>query len=264
MSKPPGKCVFCDREGNLTHGHIWPEWIGEVMPFEDTHHVQLVGHIETFRPRMRVPGFRRRVRQGHGTARKPRNTCRDCNSGWMSKIESASKLATTRLMRGEPLILDRVHQMLVATLLCLIAVRNEFSALAARGVSEGERTWLRTKLTPPWNWQIWIARYRSLRPNEHWCLHLPMHIASTPTAETGPDKCNTQTTTLAIGQLSAHLFSSTELIDFPGYQGIHLCKIWPPGDWFIEWRCVPAYDEPTLKVLAEALSRDIPAGNASA
>jgi hypothetical protein len=177
----------------------------------------------------------------------------------MSRIESAAKSATTKLMLGEPIVLDRVQQMLVATLLCLIAVRNEFSSPVGMGVSEEERMWLRTTLTPPWNWQIWIARYRGLRPNEHWCMHLPTHIASTPTTETGPDKCNTQTTTLAVGQLSAHLFSSTEILDFPGYQGMHLCKIWPPSDWLIEWPCAPAYNEPELTALAEAISRDIPA-----
>jgi len=99
MSKPAGKCVFCGQQGNLTHGHIWPEWISEVMPFEDTHHVQLVGHLQTFRPRMRVPGFQRIVRQCHGTRRKPRNTC--LHGGWMSQIESAAKPAMTRLMFGD-------------------------------------------------------------------------------------------------------------------------------------------------------------------
>jgi hypothetical protein len=248
--------VFCHQRRALTKGHVWPAWIGEVMPFDQTHHVQTIGHIETFKPQMRVPAFERHVRQGHGTTRKPRNTCKVCNGGWMSKIESAAKPSTTRLMHGNTLILDRIQQMLVATLLCLIAVRNEFSALGARGVSEQERMWLRTRLTPPWNWQIWVARYAGSRPNEHWCYHYPLHIASTPTAETGPDKCNTQTTTLAVGELCAHLFSSTEILDFPGYQGIHLCKIWPPGDLLIDWRLVPAYEEPVLMSLAESLSRD--------
>jgi hypothetical protein len=180
----------------------------------------------------------------------------------MSKIESAAKPATTRLIYGEPFVLDRVQQMLVATLLCLIAVRNEFSALGARGVTDDERTWLRTTLTPPWNWQIWIARYRGSRPNEHWCYHFPMHIASSPTTETGPDKCNTQTTTMAVGQFGAHLFSSTEFLDFPGYAGIDLCKIWPPSNWIIDWHRVPSYNEIVLRTLAESLGRDLPPGDA--
>lgn len=261
MSKPAGRCVFCNRQGNLTHGHVWPQWVSDVMPFNDTHHVQIVGQVDTFKPRMKTPPIERRVRQGHGTSRKPRNTCNVCNGGWMSKIESAAKPAMSRLMYGEPILLDRIQQLLVATLLCLIAVRNEFSPLAAQAVTADERTWLRTKLTPPWSWQIWLTRYRGARPNENWIRHYPLHIASTPTAETGPDKCNTQTTTLAIGRLGAHMFSSTEFLDFAGYDGIRLCKIWPPGNWLVDWSHVAAYCEPELKALAESLSRDIPAGD---
>jgi hypothetical protein len=250
MSKPAGKCVFCNQMGNLTHGHVWRQWIGEVMPFDDTHHVQIIGQIETFKPRMKMPTLQRIVRQGHGTSRKPRNTCKACNGGWMSKIESAAKPAMSRLMHGEAMILDRIQQLFVASLLCLVTVRNEFSALAAQGVSANERTWLRTTLMPPWNWQIWLTRYRGSRPNEHWIRHNPLHIASTPTTETGPDKCNTQTTTLAIGELGAHLFSSNDFLDFAGYDGIRLCKIWPPGNWPIDWRYVPIYSEPELIALA--------------
>jgi hypothetical protein len=177
----------------------------------------------------------------------------------MSKIESAAKPTMSKLMLGEPILLDRMQQFLLAALLCLIAVRNEFSRLAVRGVSADERDWLRLNLAPPWGWQIWIMRYQGARSNEHWIRHFPMHLASSPTDETGPDKCNTQTTTLAIGQLGAHLFSSTAL-DFPGYVGMDLCQIWPPQDWYVDWTSVPTYNEADLKALAEALSRDIPPG----
>jgi hypothetical protein len=102
------------------------------------------------------------------------------------------------------------------------------------------------------------------RQNEHWCYHYPMQIGPTPekgsfpTSGIGAHKCNTQTTTLIIGQLSAHLFSSTAIPEFPGYQGIRLCKIWPPSNWLVDWTTVPAYGERILFSLASALSRDIP------
>lgn len=187
----------------------------------------------------------------------------------MSRIESAAKSAMTQLMYGQPIMLDRVQQFFIASLLCLIASRNEFSRLGATAISNEERTWLRTHCMPPWNWQIWIARYRGERQNEHWCYHYPMQIGPTPeegscpTSEIGDHKCNTQTTTLVIGQLTAHLFSSTAMPEFPGYQGIRLCKIWPPNNWFIDWSTVPAYGERNLFSLAAALSRDIPPADAT-
>jgi hypothetical protein len=181
----------------------------------------------------------------------------------MSRIEDVAKPVLLSLMQGEPVLLGTLDQMLVASLLCLITMRNEFSRLSAIAVPPEDRDWIRLNLIPPWyNWRIWITRYRGARANEHWAFHYPMHIDSSPMAETGPDKCNTQTTTLVIGQLCAHVFSSTIIgEELPGYEGIQLCCIWPPSQFFIDWRYVPAFGEPELYSLAEALGRDIPAGD---
>ncbi len=260
MAKSPGKCVFCKKQRTLTHGHVWPQWITDVMDFEETQHVILTGQIERYKPTMRVSGFRRQLRHGHGTSRKPRNTCIVCNSGWMSTIENIAKRPMTMLMCGEPLLLTTINQLHIASLLCLIAMRNEFNYLGVRAISDAERDWLRMKLTPPWNWQIWLSRYVGRSQRECWYWQFPMHVSSSPPSETGPHKCNTQTTTLAIGQLGAHLFSSTDFPEFGGYEGIHLCKIWPPAQWHVDWRRVPAYNELVLRHLADALSRGIPAG----
>jgi hypothetical protein len=67
---------------------------------------------------------------------------------------------------------------------------------------------------------------------------------------------------LAVGQFCAHVFSSTIIgEEFPGYDGIDLCQIWPPSQFAIEWRLAPAHDYPTLLALAEALGRGMPAGD---
>jgi hypothetical protein len=51
-----------------------------------------------------------------------------------------------------------------------------------------------------------------------------MQIASSPTLAVGAEYSNTQVTSLVVGQLYAHLFSSTAWKDFPGYAGIELEK----------------------------------------
>jgi hypothetical protein len=259
MSKPAGKCVFCDRQGNLTHGHIWPEWIGESIEFETTSHFQITGNLEVFTPTRIPPRVERRSKQGHGTARKPRNTCGDCNSGWMSQIESSAKPFALPIMQGKTPLLDTIGQFFVASLLCLIAMRNEFGAFPYMiAVPQSDRDWLRTHRYPPWHWKIWVARYDGPK-DQHWAYHLPMHLDSSRTSETGPDKVNTQTTTMVIGQICAHVFSSTTLDDSNfGYRGIRLCRIWPPSNYYINWANVAAHGDVILLSLAEALSRDIP------
>jgi hypothetical protein len=140
-------------------------------------------------------------------------------------------------------------------------MRNEFSAFPLMVAAPGhERDWLRMHLHPPWHgWQIWAGRYLGSK-TQHWAAHLPMHVDSSITSETGPDKVNTQTTTLVIGQMYAHLFSSTVIGEEFGYRGIHLTRFWPPSGYPIHWGDLPIYGDAPLLSLAGALSRDIPSG----
>src|SRR5262249_8338501 len=155
-------------------------------------------------------------------------TCKSCNSGWMSKIESASKSVTLALMRGEPTLLGTIEQVQLASLLCLITMRNELSYFPRMvAIPADDRDCLRTTLQPPWRgWKIWIAKPSAATPT-HWAYHAPMHIDSAD-AETGPDKVNTQTTTMVMGRLCVHAFSSSEIAeDINGYRGVRLTRIWP-------------------------------------
>jgi hypothetical protein len=77
-------------------------------------------------------------------------------------------------------LLSLADQMLLASLLCLIAMRNEFGAFPLMvAVPNDDRDWLRTHLFPPWPWQIWVGRYQG-PADQHWAYHLPIHIESLP------------------------------------------------------------------------------------
>lgn len=259
MSKPKGKCVFCGEPRKLTHGHVWPEWIGEELGLEAPYHIELLQHVYSEREDQ-PPSFHRRVRQGHATSRKPRNTCGECNSGWMSKIEGAAKPIGLPLMQGSSLILRPVDQMLLAALFCLITIRNEFNRLQSVAIPGVDRDCLRTTLLPPWHgWKIWIAKYGGPNVKENWSYHQPMHLASGPPSQTGPDKTNTQTTTLVIGQVCAHVFSSTYIPGFD-YIGLPMVQIWPPRPYDINWRNARTHTERTLFALMEVIPRAIPRG----
>jgi hypothetical protein len=179
----------------------------------------------------------------------------------MSRIEDTAKPIALPLMLGEPAVLGVIGQFLLSSLICLITVRNEFSSAEMIAISDRDREWFRTNLFPPWDWSIWIARYLSEEKNEHWCIHIPMHVDDNSVGRTGPEYVNTQTTTLVVGELCAHVFSSSVIAkDFPGYAGIDLCQIWPPSQLPINTGLIAAYSEPVLLSLAQALGRGIPAG----
>jgi hypothetical protein len=42
---------------------------------------------------------------------------------------------------------------------------------------------------------------------------------------------------------------------------MRLSRIWPPSIYPIDWRFVAVYDEQVMRSLAEALARELPAGN---
>ena len=52
-----------------------------------------------------------------------------------------------------------------------------------------------------------------------------MQLVSSPNEVVDARKCDTQVTTLVIGELCAHTFCSTTMPDFAGYDDARLCRI---------------------------------------
>src|SRR5712691_5054208 len=166
MSNPAGKCVFCGGTG-LTKGHIWPKWVQSILPSKATHHEQIIGHMDTFTPKMAVAPYWKRLHQGPVGSRKPRNTCKTCNSGWMSAIEGAAKTATMQLVLGNGFILTTLHQRLLASFLCLVSMRIELGGTIMRAIPQRDLDFLRQTFQPNKSWRIWIARYEGTPTEDH-------------------------------------------------------------------------------------------------
>jgi hypothetical protein len=255
MSKPTGKCVFCGNQGDLTKSHIWPEWAETILPQRATHHEQIIGEFATFTPKMAGPTKWRKVRPGHVGTRRPRNTCRSCNGGWMREIEEASMADMPSLLLGNPRLLSVASQKSLAAFLCLVTMRVE-STSQMRTIPQSDRDLLRTQREPPSYWKIWIARHEgNARMDERFTA---MQIASSPDTPMGVEYCNSQVTTLVIGHLCAHLFSSSEWGDFGGYHGIDLRRIWPLNESAIEVAFLPVVLENAIPWLHEAVARESP------
>lgn len=256
MSKPAGKCAFCGEPGALSKGHVWPDWLNRILPRTATHHEEETGRFDTFVPQVKAPAYSRRIRQGHARSRKPRNTCKTCNSGWMSSIETLAIPYAEPLLRGNPALLDTFGQRALAGLLCLIAMRLEFLGRIIT-VTPSDHDGLRHRLWPTNDWKIWVARYGGEKPDENWSKACAIQVSSTPTDKVGLEYCNAKVTTLVIGQLCAHLFYSP-VIDFGGYEGITLAQIWPPRCFDIDTGWLPSISDKDLLWLHEAFARESP------
>jgi hypothetical protein len=254
MSKAKGRCVFCGNTGNLTKSHVWPEWAEAFLPQTATHREQIIGEFATFIPKAKGPALWKKIRPGHVGTRKPRNTCLKCNSGWMRLIEEATMEIVPPLLLGNQRLLWPTEQRLLAAFLCLVSMRVAFSSRDMRAIPAVDHDWLRNHSEPPAHWKIWIAGYAGTpRMGERYTA---MQIASSPDVPSGVEHCNSQVTTLVIGKLCAHLFSSTVWRDFVGYEGVDLVRIWPPANVPIEVTNLPIIIEAEVPWLHEAVARE--------
>jgi hypothetical protein len=256
MSKPAGKCVFCGGIGDLTKSHIWPEWIAKILPQTATHHQQIVGEFATFVPKVAASSYWKRIRPGHVGTRKPRNTCKKCNGDWMRRLEESAMLIMPPLLLGEQYLLNVFSQRLLASFLCLVCMRVELASRDLRAIPASDRNWLMNRFEASPHWKIWIARYEGDPRMDQ--RHTTMHVASSPNVPTGIEHCNSQVTTLVIGHLYVHLFSSTVWPDFPGYEGVELTSIWPPCQFDIEVSMLPVIAEAEVPWLHETIGRTSP------
>jgi hypothetical protein len=254
MSQPAAKCVFCGRTG-VTKGHVWPKWISKLLP-PATHHDHYVGRFFTFTTGTDGPPQSTEKRQGHATSRKPRNTCAKCNNEWMSRIENAAIGPTAPLILNQPFLLDTISQRLLVSFLCLMSMRLEFLG-TMRAVPQADREWLMHNFQPTRSWKIWIARYGGENSGQHFSRYCGMQAASSPPEKVGDAYCNTQVTTFVIGQLCAHLYSST-IVALPVYEGIRLTEVWPPRRFDIDTGELPVLSDEAVLWLHEAVARESP------
>jgi len=85
---------------------------------------------------------------------------------------------------------------------------------------------------------------------------IPATALSAAEIAAGPDDTNTQVTTIVVGRLCAHIFSSTVYDDFAGYVEPPMCRIWPITGFDIDTGYLPEIDAEDATWLHEAIGRD--------
>jgi hypothetical protein len=204
-----------------------------------------IGKLQTFSSRSARPTPSKVIKAGSIAKRRPRNTCENCNAGWMRHIEEAARPIVSALMLGQPLLLDTFNQRLLAVFLCLVAMRIELGGQMPRVTPDSDHRFLIQQRNPPPDWQIWIAEIGD-GSNHYWFARLPMQFGA---------EYNVQVTTLAAGKLFAHLFNSPVWTDFPGYEEPKLSRIWPVGRFDINTGALPKIPKTMVPWVHETIAR---------
>jgi hypothetical protein len=265
MSKSKGKCVFCPRT-DLTKSHIWPEWAQKVIPSTAKQYEVRTGSFHTYTPNTNVEDQTFKIKAGSVANRRPRNTCFECNNGWMRSIEEYARPYITALMLGDRQLLEAPHQYALAAFLSLVTTRIDISNKTARAVPPSDYQHLIQHREPGADWKIWIMRYIDGPGDDYAYRHFPMAMKELPRKmletlspqqlSARAEDCNTQVTTIVVGRLCAHIFSTTAYRDFAGYLEPPMCQIWPITGLYIDTGFLPDIDASTATWLHETIGRD--------
>ncbi len=232
---PKRRCIFCDGPAKLTKEHLWSKWTRQLVQYDSIKHEyanQVFNRGGTDRTA--------KITAGDVRNRGLRAVCGDCNSGWMSAVEERAKPTLEALIRGAGAFLNHDSQKTVTTWIAMKAMVAEFFDPSYAAIPLLERQFLNANRLPPDNWKIWIGNYKRGSWAGQWA-HSASGLASPESvARRKPETPNTQTSTLIVGQLYCHAFSSEirSLVDRVqlGETGLaKLPQIWPVRESFVAW-----------------------------
>jgi hypothetical protein len=236
MVAKPSVCIFCQGTP-LNSEHAWGKWLRPFFPASAPNYRKL--SVIEHRDRS---DFEIRTRAGDPKSLKVRCVCCDCNSGWMSELQSAAKPIGIPLALGKPGLLDAGKLLTLATWITMLTITSEYSNPRMVAIPQTDYDHVYKKKYAPQHFRIWIGH---LAPNQ-WpsiYIHHPLAIVEPETEEERNSldavlsKLNTQSSTFAFGQLFVHVISiSAPNVDLlqrwqmPPPCAAALREIWPlPG-----------------------------------
>jgi hypothetical protein len=138
------ECLFCSTKANSLED-AWPCWITDQFKTPKPCKAQLerrgvnVWHVH--KPELKV-----------------RCVCQSCNNGWMSKLESQTKIFLQPLLIGEKSVLDISGQTTIALWSLKTAmVLEALDQPQKRLYTQQEREQLRKLSMIPWRTSVWLA-----------------------------------------------------------------------------------------------------------
>jgi hypothetical protein len=128
-------------------------------------------------------------------------------------------------MLNQKFNLTSYQQRELARWFTLMTMMVEFTDPLTATLTREDRRFLTDHRDPPPIFKMWIGRYSGTQSEQHWCRHVGPSMSLTPGEGRDPYKCNTQTTTIVIGALCIHTYSSTVDPDFQGYVGAPIKQV---------------------------------------
>jgi hypothetical protein len=248
-------CIFCGKLGSISKEHFWPEWLESYLPKQAENAYVSELHVAEGKVPKRLQD--RMERQGSVTTKKIRVVCKNCNNGWMSRLEESAKMIMRPVLEGHSYTLAKTE---IQTLACWVAVKTIVGEHA-----EGQMA-----LTPAADR---FLLHESHRIPEYFRIFVGTHISDTKAAYVrhsttvsrtmdGPNpplppgvRRNIQTVTFLVGPLLFHTIAA-RVADFSIDEVFvlrSLAKLWPVPSEDVDLSLLPVIDDHGLSGIAGQL-----------
>ena len=122
-------CIFCGAEGKLSREHVFPRWLEELFPD--------LGEVDYLRRLVTFSTDQHDKRPGPSFDVVVRDVCRDCNHGWMERLESQARPILTPMLLDVPRVVTAVEEHIVATW----ATKTMLTCSARTSAANGSCRW---------------------------------------------------------------------------------------------------------------------------
>lgn len=132
--------MFCGATANLDREHLWPDWLNK---YRDDATGEQMTVIQSLR------GEEEKAWPIKTLNLRYRGVCENCNSGWMSEIESAAERLIGTMFSGRSIELTPADQLDLARWTVLKAIVFEARRRPSVHTPASRREFFRTRLPPP-------------------------------------------------------------------------------------------------------------------
>lgn len=149
------QCCFCENPANSKE-HYYSQWLKAAI-LKENPNLTKATTMHLIWNRAEIPYKGRHFNQGHPVSRSVRSVCQDCNKGWMSKIQEASKDTILPLATGYWPSMNEGSYKLVATWLTMFSFSVDQVQDSISVASIQDRYKFREQKAPLDNWEIRIG-----------------------------------------------------------------------------------------------------------
>jgi hypothetical protein len=246
----PRECIFCGEPAN-SQEHVWPNWAAPLLADEGLaphlHQIVRDGQIEAEWTYEKTPYT---VTVGV--------VCKDCNNGWMARLEERAKPFLDAALHGRGRLLHEAGQQTLAAW----ALKTSMTAARTQGTGRGvippeEHTYLHQHGEPSSRVRIWMTAYTGAQMAAMGLMNgFDVDMEASPDPNRGWR--HVWTATVAFGTVVFQVFGSVvpELLDVVKPDTANTHVLWPHVGPFT-WVPAPGLSDGDLMAFGDGLLSEV-------